>query len=79
MALDPYVGLYADETRMYSLLLLLALLVCGAFLRAFVLRRRGAAGELRVLLALALYAHAWGAFLVGAAGLAWLGPARRRP
>ena len=39
MALDPYVGLYADETRMYSLLLLLALLVCGAFLRAFVLRR----------------------------------------
>ena len=40
MALDPFVGLYADETRMYSLLLLLALLVCGAFLRAFVLRRR---------------------------------------
>ena len=83
MALDPYVGLYADETRMYSLLLLLALLVCGAFLRAFVLRRRVHLASFAILLALALYAHPWGAFLVGAAGLAWLallvvGPARRR-
>jgi mannosyltransferase len=82
MALDPYVGLYADETRMYSLLLLLALLVCGAFLRAFVLRRRVHVATFAVLVALALYAHAWGAFLVVAAGLAWVallvvGPDRR--
>ena len=82
MALDPYVGLYADETRMYSLLLLLALLVCGAFLRAFVLRRRVHVATFAVLVALALYAHAWGAFLVVAAGLAWIalvvvGPDRR--
>ena len=82
MALDPFVGLYADETRMYSLLLLIALLVCGAFLRAFVLRRRGHLASLAILLALALYAHPWGAFLVAAAGLAWLallavGPSRR--
>jgi hypothetical protein len=82
MALDPYVGLYADETRMYSLLLLLALLVCGAFLRAFVLRRRAHVVTFAVLVALALYAHAWGAFLVLAAGLAWValvvaGPDRR--
>jgi mannosyltransferase len=82
MALDPFVGLYADETRMYSLLLLVALLVCGAFLRAFVLRRRGHLASFAVLLALALYAHPWGAFLVGASGVAWLallvvGPSRR--
>jgi uncharacterized membrane protein len=82
MALDPYVGLYADETRMYSLVLLLALLVCGAFLRAFVLRRRVHVATFGVLVALALYTHAWGAFLVVAAGLAWLvlvvvGPDRR--
>jgi mannosyltransferase len=82
MALDPFVGLYADETRMYSLLLLLALLVCGAFLRAFVARRRAHVATFAVLVALALYAHAWGAFLVVAAGLAWLalvivGPDRR--
>jgi hypothetical protein len=82
MALDPFVGLYADETRMYSLLLLVALLVCGAFLRAFVLRRRGHLASFAILLALALYAHPWGAFLVGASGVAWLallavGPSRR--
>jgi hypothetical protein len=82
MALDPYVGLYADETRMYSLLLLLSLLVCGAFLRAFVLRRRVHVVTFAVMIALALYAHAWGAFLVIAAGLAWValvlvGPDRR--
>jgi mannosyltransferase len=82
MALDPYVGLYADETRMYSLLLLLSLQVCGAFLRAFVLRRRAHVATFAILLALALYAHAWGVFLVVAAGLAWLvlvvvGPHRR--
>lgn len=82
MALDPFVGLYADETRMYSLLLLIALLVCGAFLRAFVLRRRAHLASCAILLALALYVHPWGAFLVAAAGLAWLallavGPSRR--
>jgi mannosyltransferase len=82
MALDPYVGLYADETRMYTLVLLLALLVCGAFLRAFVLRRRAHAATFAVLAALALYAHAWGAFLVLGAAVAWLallvvGPHRR--
>ena len=82
MALDPFVGLYADETRMYSLLLLIGLLVCGAFLRAFVLRRRAHLASFAILLALALYAHPWGAFLVGAAGVAWLallvvGPSRR--
>ena len=43
----PFMGLYADETRMYSLLLLLGVLVCGAFLRAFVLRRRARVRELR--------------------------------
>jgi hypothetical protein len=82
MALDPFVGYYADETRMYSLLLLLGLAVCGAFLRAFVLRRRAHVAAFAVFAALTLYAHAWGAFLVGAAGVAWLalvvaGPDRR--
>jgi mannosyltransferase len=69
MALDPYVGLYADETRMYSLVLLLGLALCGAFLRAFVLRRRGHIASFAVFAALLLYTHAWGIFLVGATGL----------
>ena len=82
LALDPYVGLYADETRMYSLVLLLSVLIAGAFVRAFVLRRRHAPIALAVLLALGLYTHAWGAFLAGVAGVCWLvlvalGPDRR--
>jgi hypothetical protein len=82
MAFDPYVGLYADETRMYSMLLLLALAVCGAFLRAFVLRRRAHLATFALLVALTLYTHAWGAYLVAACGAAWLalvllGPDRR--
>jgi hypothetical protein len=82
MALDPYVGLYADETRMYSLVLLLGLALCGAFVRAFVLRRRAHVATFAVLAALLLYTHAWGLFLVGASGLGLLtllaaGPERR--
>jgi mannosyltransferase len=82
MALDPFVGLYADETRMYSLLLLLALGVCGAFVRAFVFRRRRHVATFAVLGALTLYTHAWGAFLLGAAAVALVallvaGPDRR--
>jgi mannosyltransferase len=82
MAFDPYVGLYADETRMYSLVLLLGLALCGALVRAFVLRRRGHIASFAVLAALLLYTHAWGIFLVGASGLAALalvaaGPDRR--
>jgi mannosyltransferase len=83
LALSPYVGLYADETRMYSLVLLLTLLATGAFLRAFVLRRRPYAAVFAVSLAAVLYTHAWGAFYAASAGLAWLGllawgPDRRR-
>jgi mannosyltransferase len=82
MAFDPYVGLYADETRMYSLVLLLGLLLCGAFVRAFVLRERVHVPTFAVLAALILYTHAWGLFLVGALGVGVLvlvaaGPDRR--
>ena len=82
MAFDPYVGLYADETRMYSLVLLLGLALCGAFVRAFVRRERVHVATFAVLAALILYTHAWGLFLVGATGVGVLalvaaGPDRR--
>jgi hypothetical protein len=83
LAVLPFVGLYADETRMYSLMLLLTLLATGAFLRAFVLRRRPYVAVFAALLAAVLYTHAWGAFYAASAGVAWLGllawgPDRRR-
>jgi 4-amino-4-deoxy-L-arabinose transferase-like glycosyltransferase len=70
VALSPFVGFYADEGRMYSLLFLLAILAAGALLRVLVLRRRRWAPGCAVLLAALLYTHAWGAFFVAAAGVA---------
>jgi hypothetical protein len=69
VALSPFVGFYADEGRMYSLLFLLGILTAGAFLRVFVLRRRRWAPGCAVLLAALLYTHAWGAFFAAAAGM----------
>jgi mannosyltransferase len=85
VALDPFAAGYADELRMYSLLLLCGLLATGAFLRAFVVApgHRGWSATFAVALAAVLYAHNWGLFFGAAAGLAWLmlvavaGPRRR--
>jgi mannosyltransferase len=86
VALDPFVGTYAVEVRMYSLLLLLGLLATGAFLRAFVMSpgSRGWAAAFAVSLAAVMYTHNWGLFFAAATGIAWLvllattaGPERR--
>ena len=75
VALDPFVGTYAIEVRMYSLLLLLGLLATGAFLRAFVVPDGGRrwAVAFAVALAAVLYTHNWGLFFAAAAGIVWLG------
>jgi 4-amino-4-deoxy-L-arabinose transferase-like glycosyltransferase len=81
VALSPFVGAYADEARMYSLVFLLATLAAGALLRVLVLRRRSWAPVSAVALAALLYTHAWGAFFAataGMAGLALLAVARER-
>ena len=59
----PFLVTYAQETRMYSLILLLSLVVAGAFVRAFVLGRRRWAPVFSVALAAALYTHNWALFL----------------
>jgi mannosyltransferase len=81
-ALNSYLTTYAQETRMYSLLTLLALVTTACFLHAFVFRRRGYLPLLSVSMALMLYTHNWGAFLVVAtviafAVLAWRSDDRR--
>ena len=66
-ALNPFFTIYAQETRMYSLLGLLGLLAATAFVRAFVDRRRAYVPVFAALLAAILYTHNWGLFLtVGA-------------
>ncbi|MEA2444989.1 MAG: mannosyltransferase [Thermoleophilales bacterium] len=72
VAFSPFVGFYADEGRMYSMVFLLATLAAGAFLRVFVLRRRRWAAGCALLLAALLYTHAWGAFFAAAAGVSGL-------
>jgi mannosyltransferase len=66
-AVNPFVTAYAQETRMYSLMLVLSLLTTAAFLNLFVFGRRAYLPVFALLLALMLYTHNWGLFMtVGA-------------
>jgi hypothetical protein len=57
---------------MYSLLALLGLLVSGAFVQAFVRRRRRSAWVVGAALAALLYTHNWGLFMAAAAAAAYV-------
>jgi mannosyltransferase len=75
-ALNPYISQYGQETRMYSLVVLLSLLATSLFLRAFTVDERPARRWpvlFGVALAAALYTHNWAIFLGAAMFLAWLG------
>jgi mannosyltransferase len=69
-ALNPFLTNYAQETRMYSLMLVLSLLATAAFLHVFAFGRRSYLPAFSVLLALMLYTHNWGLFMSAAALLA---------
>jgi mannosyltransferase len=78
-AVNPFLTQYAQETRMYALLVLLGLLAVVCWLRAFAAdlpedgsMRRGAAAGFAVALAAMLYTHNWGVFFGLATGAAWL-------
>lgn len=59
----PFLSSYAQETRMYSLVLLLSLIVAVAFLHSFVYHRRRWLPVFAVSLVATLYTHNWGLFL----------------
>jgi hypothetical protein len=71
-ALNPFITAYSQETRMYSLMVLLGLLATGGFIHAFVHRRRAYLILFVVCQALMLYTHIWGAFYGVGAFLAFL-------
>ncbi len=82
-ALDPFLTAYANETRMYSLVVLLGIVATAAFLHAFAFRRRRYVPLFAAALALLLYTHAWALFFAAAAAAAAvlllaLGSDRRR-
>ena len=66
-ALNPFLTIYAQETRMYSLVILLSILATATFAHAFVLRRRRYVPLFALVLAVMLYTHNWALFFgVGA-------------
>ena len=69
VAFSPYLSYFATETRMYALVVLLALLVTGSFLHAFALRRRRYLWLFALSLTLVLYTHNWGLWLAGGAAV----------
>jgi hypothetical protein len=68
----PYLTVYAEETRMYSLLALLAIVVAASFVHAFVFRRRRYLPVFSVSMAAALYTHNWALFLGLATAITFL-------
>jgi mannosyltransferase len=68
----PFLTLYAQETRMYSLVALLSLLASASFVLAFVQGRRSQLVPLGGWLVLLLYTHNWGLFLCAGMAAAWL-------
>jgi len=67
-ALDPFLTTYAQETRMYALVVLLSLLASTFVLHAFAFGRRRYLPLLAVALAALLYTHDWGVFLAAGMG-----------
>ena len=75
----PFLTEYAQETRMYSLMVLLSLLVAVGFVQGFVGRRRRYLPLLALSLAAALYTHNWALFLGLATFLAFVVAVRLTP
>jgi mannosyltransferase len=79
-ATNPFLTQYAQETRMYALVILLGTLACGAFARAYGLTgieaatvRRRWAIAFGVALSAMFYTHNWSLFFALGCGLTWLG------
>jgi hypothetical protein len=71
-AMNPFLTYYAQETRMYALVALLSVVVTGAFVLAFVQRRRAWLPVFALALVLLMYSHNWGLFLAVGTGAAFL-------
>jgi mannosyltransferase len=77
-AANPFLTTYAQETRQYSLVVLLSLLATTFFMFVFVQRRRRFLPLFAVSLAALLYTHLWAAFVVLACGVVGLALTWRR-
>ncbi len=82
-AFNPFLTVYAQETRMYSLMVVLSLFATAAFLHVFVYRNRRYLPVFAALLAAMLYTHSWGIFVTAGAlvtfGIVWFQSPERGP
>ena len=75
MAFNPFLGQYAQEARMYSLVALLAIPATTCFIKAYALEtenRRPWIAGFAVSVAVALYTHNWPIFFTISAAVAWV-------
>ena len=72
MALNPFLAYYANETRMYSLMVLLGLLATATLVHAFAFGRRRYLPAFTASLTLMIYTHNWGLLVGIAAGVSVL-------
>src|SRR3954471_1555938 len=81
-ALCPFLTSYAQETRMYSLVVLLGMLAVAFFLHVFIYEHRGYRIPLGLTLAALLYTHNWAFFSIAgmavALGFVWRASEDRR-
>jgi hypothetical protein len=73
VAVNPFLTQYAQEARMYSMVVLLSIITVGTFVGAFALERgrRWVIG-FAVAQTVLLYTHNWGLFLGAGLAAAWL-------
>jgi hypothetical protein len=71
-ATNPFLTYYAQETRMYAVMVFMGLATTGAFAIAYALRDRRAVIPFGVLGALTIYTHNWGLFLTVGMAVAFL-------
>ena len=69
-ALNPLLAHFANETRMYTLMVLLGTLATGSYLHVFLFGRRRYLPLLLASLVLLLYTHNWAFFLILGMGVA---------
>lgn len=77
-ALIPFLSYYAQETRMYSLMVLLSMLAGGTFAMVFIQGRRRWLPAFALSGAALIYTHNWGLFLMAGSFLALLPLLRTR-
>jgi len=69
VAVSPFMGDYVNETRMYTLVVLLSLATSALFAHVFVLSHRRYRIPCALCLALLLYTHNWALFFAAALGV----------